>query len=418
MSKAERIAAVPGTTALLRSLLAAAEPGENLPPVVADSMIPERIASGLLPWQAYGFSVDAWDDEWPDEVKRAAIRQSFAYHRLKGTMAGLRWAARLGGGEIVHAVNPPSKFFASKTLTEDEYREFLSIFPELRLYPFRGLGRRYEAAPGVSVGMWGRGMFAGRFAFPLKSTAALRLTPRSTIFDRGVETELTTLVSEWDWREVTTEQRVEVRQPGRATRQTILGPFFRFAPKSTAGDRIYTLRTSETLVVPGQERLAVRTVRPSLETISTKAENVAIRGTARGVFGRGFFPSSGARAAPLQSTAYDRIFKRMWLFDPEREGLRKRRPFGQQSRLGIAPFTSELTVRIPSKTSPLIFGRFCRGFASSHDSAKFDGVVKLLRGAKRASTKVLMSTKTVQPITAGESLIAGEALAGQLKEIV
>lgn len=418
MSKAERIAAVPGTTALLRSLLAAAEPGENLPPVVADAMVPERIASGLLPWQAYGFSVDAWGDDWPEEIKRAVIRQSFAYHRLKGTMAGLRWAARLGGGEIVHAVNPPSKFFASKTLTEDEYREFLSIFPELRLYPFRGPGRRYEAAPGVSIGMWGRGMFAGHLAFPIKSTAALRLTPRSTIFDRGVETELTTLVSEWDWREVTTEQRVEVHQPGKTTLQTTLGAYFRFAPKSTAGERIYTLRTSETLVVPGQERLAVRTVRPSLEPISTKAENVAVQGKARGLYGRGFFPGSGGRAAPLPSTAYDRLYKRMWLFDPEREVLRKRRPFGQQSRLGIAPFTSELTVRIPSKTSPLIFGRFCRGFASQHNDEKFDGMVKLLRGAKRASTKVLLNTKTVQTITASESLIAGEALAGQFEEIV
>ncbi|HAV5548917.1 TPA: phage tail protein I, partial [Acinetobacter baumannii] len=41
----------------------------------------------ILAWQ---FSVDRWQDDWPDEVKRAQIKNSIKVHTYKGTNYALR----------------------------------------------------------------------------------------------------------------------------------------------------------------------------------------------------------------------------------------------------------------------------------------------------------------------------------------
>lgn len=44
----------------------------------------------LLPWLAWAWSVDRWDDRWSETVKRAAIRAAFYVHAYKGTRGALR----------------------------------------------------------------------------------------------------------------------------------------------------------------------------------------------------------------------------------------------------------------------------------------------------------------------------------------
>jgi phage tail P2-like protein len=39
----------------------------------------------VLPWLAWGLSVDSWDADWSDEDKRAAVAGSIDLHRRKGT---------------------------------------------------------------------------------------------------------------------------------------------------------------------------------------------------------------------------------------------------------------------------------------------------------------------------------------------
>lgn len=41
----------------------------------------------ILAWQ---FSVDRWQDDWPDELKRAQIKNSIKVHTYKGTNFALR----------------------------------------------------------------------------------------------------------------------------------------------------------------------------------------------------------------------------------------------------------------------------------------------------------------------------------------
>ena len=51
---------------------------------------PNTCPAHLLYQLAWAWSVDRWDEAWPDEVKRSVIRSSFYVHAHKGTIGALR----------------------------------------------------------------------------------------------------------------------------------------------------------------------------------------------------------------------------------------------------------------------------------------------------------------------------------------
>lgn len=46
----------------------------------------------LLPWLAWAFSVEVWEHDWPEAVKRNVIRNSVEVHRMKGTRRAVELA--------------------------------------------------------------------------------------------------------------------------------------------------------------------------------------------------------------------------------------------------------------------------------------------------------------------------------------
>lgn len=59
---------------------------------IAQLMNPDTCPLDLLPWLAWAFSVDVWEDSWAEDVKRNVIRNSIAIHKVKGTLAAVRRA--------------------------------------------------------------------------------------------------------------------------------------------------------------------------------------------------------------------------------------------------------------------------------------------------------------------------------------
>lgn len=53
---------------------------------------PATCPSALLPWLAWALSVETWESDWPDEIKRAVIAGSMVQHRHKGSVAAVRQA--------------------------------------------------------------------------------------------------------------------------------------------------------------------------------------------------------------------------------------------------------------------------------------------------------------------------------------
>ncbi len=51
---------------------------------------PETCDAALLPWLAWGLSIDLWDADWSEATKRAAIADAIPFQQRKGTPASLR----------------------------------------------------------------------------------------------------------------------------------------------------------------------------------------------------------------------------------------------------------------------------------------------------------------------------------------
>jgi len=75
----------PNATPLERALEAAmARIGDITAPI--DTLLdPMSIDIDWLAWLAWGLSLDSWDADWTEAVKRQAVSQSIALHRVKGT---------------------------------------------------------------------------------------------------------------------------------------------------------------------------------------------------------------------------------------------------------------------------------------------------------------------------------------------
>ncbi|WP_339057959.1 phage tail protein I [Candidatus Regiella endosymbiont of Tuberolachnus salignus] len=50
----------------------------------------DRCPVALLPYLAWAWSVDRWDESWSEATKRAVVKAAFYVHKHKGTIAALR----------------------------------------------------------------------------------------------------------------------------------------------------------------------------------------------------------------------------------------------------------------------------------------------------------------------------------------
>lgn len=83
----------PNATTLERAIDAVAAGAiDALPVPVGDVWSPEGCPAQLLPWLAWGVSIDIWDSAWSEQVKRDAIAAAIDEQRRKGTKMAVRKA--------------------------------------------------------------------------------------------------------------------------------------------------------------------------------------------------------------------------------------------------------------------------------------------------------------------------------------
>lgn len=80
----------PASTALEKALEQVALGLTDIPTPVRDIWSPATCPIELLPWLAWGLSIDIWDSSWSEARKRAAVADAIAFQRRKGTPASLR----------------------------------------------------------------------------------------------------------------------------------------------------------------------------------------------------------------------------------------------------------------------------------------------------------------------------------------
>ncbi len=67
---------------------------------------PQRCPLAALPWLAWALGVETWDPDWPADTRRAAVAESIAVHREKGTVKALRRVLGVVGADYEYQEEP------------------------------------------------------------------------------------------------------------------------------------------------------------------------------------------------------------------------------------------------------------------------------------------------------------------------
>ncbi|HBV9359936.1 TPA: phage tail protein I, partial [Klebsiella pneumoniae] len=79
-----------GSSLLEQRAAAACASISDLSVPLRDLWNPWKCPVKFLPYLAWAFSVDRWDEDWSEQEKRRVIGESFWLHQRKGTVAALR----------------------------------------------------------------------------------------------------------------------------------------------------------------------------------------------------------------------------------------------------------------------------------------------------------------------------------------
>ncbi|KGT95250.1 tail protein [Erwinia typographi] len=80
----------PGSSALERRLAQACSGISGLNVPLHDLWNPATCPVSFLPYLAWAFSVDRWDESWAESVKRRVVQDAFYIHQHKGTTSAIR----------------------------------------------------------------------------------------------------------------------------------------------------------------------------------------------------------------------------------------------------------------------------------------------------------------------------------------
>ncbi|HCI4237313.1 TPA: phage tail protein I [Klebsiella pneumoniae] len=80
----------PGSSALERRLAQACSGISDLNVPLRDLWNPWKCPAKFLPYLAWAFSVDRWEETWTETEKRQAVSDAFWIHQRKGTVAAVR----------------------------------------------------------------------------------------------------------------------------------------------------------------------------------------------------------------------------------------------------------------------------------------------------------------------------------------
>lgn len=87
----------PGSSALERRLVQACSGISDLNVPLRDLWNPDSCPVKFLPYLAWAFSVDSWDENWSETEKRSVISEAFWLHQRKGTIAAIRYVVEKMG---------------------------------------------------------------------------------------------------------------------------------------------------------------------------------------------------------------------------------------------------------------------------------------------------------------------------------
>lgn len=392
----------PNATPAERTVAALTDRITAIPSPIEQMHRPAETPARFLPWLAWEWSIDLWDDAWSEEKKRRVIARSFDLHRLKGTPQGLRDHVALVGADVVQLVRPPQGAYAGRDLTKDEMDAWLRSMPQIRVYLAREAGQAGASA-------FAEQDFADD-GFTLTDEGRALLGRAARLWDRGVETplvlhELTTV------RDERLGLRIErVMIPGKAGRDSAVADVSfvddAFVDAGELEPRFVTYR-QEVAYQHVASELAMRSVMPGLEPVDVRWERISDRGIGDELsFHNDTFADE---AFAGQDDAAWMLYDRIVLHDPARAApVIDGWSFYDDARLGISNFTAMALVDLQLTAEPP--AGFCdASFVDdaclmSEDDTPRERARSAIMAAKAARDCILVTHKMRRPLTFADGI--------------
>lgn len=294
-----------------------------------------------LPLLAYAWSVDIWNESWPETRKRSVIAESRAYHARKTTVSGYRMALGYRDAQLVRANLPRHSFFAGRAPTPESHEKWLSSLPEIRIY---------QATMRVRAGR--KGFFVGR-RFARSIERVMWDTRRAELIRNGSTTQLVIsgLARSAEGAILSEPERLLI--PGPPVRKFRAGGFVGWpvASGGIAGSRVVSLSY---VTEPGE--FSRNAISPSLTPLDVTPKYFGqSRPIGRGIFANRPRWRRGARFNDAEFHLYA-SFRLADGTEAEIETARLRNRIGR-TRLRRVSFTAGLMVHAPRDPLPSIYPR-------------------------------------------------------------
>lgn len=380
----------PNATPWMRAVEAASAPSWPTPfGLIGDFLDPLTCPEHMLASLAFENSVDIWPPEWSETKKRAVIGRSNELHRLKGTVAGITAYVEIAGGRVRRVTAPPQGIYA-ETADQAERAEWLSRFPELRIFtnpPWAtNEGDEYpvEAFAGGD----------GDDGFYAAAAADGRIQARAGVLIRdGVEIPVsrreTIVLVDGVEHLVESYSPSEILAGGIFTGEAFPDDF------ADPSDDTPILTLGIDLAGEGRDRSAWATVSfqgPFLDSAADRVRQTVV--DPAGTFiGADFLDAAYLDRGVDPATM---VFDRWRLADPHRSAgaaVPGEAFFGDQALLGLRAFTLMLDIDVddvlPAATA--VTGGFVGDFIEPHDSRKTDLVIEAIQSAAADRDTVLVN---------------------------
>jgi len=385
--------------------------GERLTALYAEAVTdvwdPWAISAENLPILAWAMQARLWDDDWAEHTKREWTANQWRFQALRGTQAGVEMALNTmgrdftGGYNLLEVLAPPQGFFASPSLTKDEWDAWIRLMPELRIQLAHGVGKslsEFFAGDGVV-----EKYAAGRDDGPA-------LYGRRAVLRRPGQPDQPLGMVEWrtrvEGRESIDYERVSV--PGLAGVAFVAGedPVSeeRFVDADELAPRIYSFQLDGSYDHVTSE-LHLSTVAPGLDPMNVQFERVSDVGEAGPFFyvndhSDDGFANNGREAGEM-------LADRVYLLDPAvavplTDGI----SFVGLDRVGFPPYHAELMVDLITREPwPSWFAgetAAAESFAAPDNLKDFDRAMRAIVAGKAFRDRVLADFAVVHPLAFGD----------------
>lgn len=293
-----------------------------------------------LPLLAWAWSIDIWDEGWPDTRKRAVIAGSRAYHERKTTVAGYRLALGYRDATLVRANLPRHGFFVGRAATPEAHGKWLASLPEIRIY-----ANTPNARPG------GKGFFASRTVARAISRSTWERR-RAELIRNGVATPLVIagLLSTENGTVLSEPEKLLIPSPTKRVFRA--GGFvgWPIASRTLAGQRVLSLSYTR-----GGGAFIPNAISPSLTPADVTPQLIAQPRTA----GMGFFANRSRYRRGVRANDADFAFYlslRLADGSTAEIGTYMRNRIGR-TRLRRPSYTAGLLVHAPRQPVPSLYAR-------------------------------------------------------------